>query len=237
MMPDMPPGYHRHAVRIENVTIRKGFFGMNTVELAHGYVIEVGTALQVRIDDIDFIFGSAFIGAGEDGRVLISIDEAVDLLKDRLEVGMIVSTYYLADDIYHMFNTRYEGLTEEPQPAMVLQAPKEVLNIERRSQRRINCTLPARVDVRKTLSMNITNINHKGCRITADVEAADVIRLEPSDRVLLRIRAPQAPHGYIVEGQVRNVNQQGDRVEAGVLFDTLPETLKTFIESLTTANG
>lgn len=207
---------------------------MNTVELVHGYALEVGAALQVRIEDIDYMFGSELIGAGEDGRVLITVGAAMEHLQDRIETGMIVSTYYLADDIYHMFNTRFEGLTGDPQPAMVLEAPKEILNIERRSQRRINCTLPARVDIRKTLAMEITNINYKGCRITADAGTAETIRLEPSDRILLRIRVPDAPHGYIVEGQVRNVHQRGDKVEAGVLFDTMPTTLKTFIESLAT---
>ncbi len=207
---------------------------MHTVELAHGYTLEVGAAIQVRIEDIDFMFGSRLIGAGEDGRVLVSIDEAMDRLEDRLQPGMIISTYYLADDIYHMFNTRFECLSDDPQPVMVLEAPTEVLNIERRSQRRIHCTLPARVDVRKTLAMEIVDINQKGCRITAPAEAAGTVRLESSDRILLRIRAPQSPHGYIVEGQVRNVYRRGETLEAGVLFDTLPETLKSYIESLTT---
>ncbi len=207
---------------------------MHTVELAHGYTLEVGAAIQVRIEDIDFMFGSRLIGAGEDGRVLVSIDEAMDRLEDRLQPGMIISTYYLADDIYHMFNTRFECLSDDPQPVMVLEAPTEVLNIERRSQRRIHCTLPARVDVRKTLAMEIVDINQKGCRITAPAETAETVRLESSDRILLRIRAPQSPHGYIVEGQVRNVYRRGEILEAGVLFDTLPETLKSYIESLTT---
>ena len=207
---------------------------MHTVELAHGYTLEVGAAIQVRIEDIDFMFGSRLIGAGEDGRVLVSIDEAMDRLEGRLQPGMIISTYYLADDIYHMFNTRFECLSDDPQPVMVLEAPTEVLNIERRSQRRIHCTLPARVDVRKTLAMEIVDINQKGCRITAPAETAETVRLESSDRILLRIRAPQSPHGYIVEGQVRNVYRRGETLEAGVLFDTLPETLKSYIESLTT---
>jgi hypothetical protein len=129
-----------------------------------------------------------------------------------------------------MFNTRFAKIVAEPLAALALQAPKEVLNIERRSQRRLHCTLPARVDVRKTLALKISDINHKGCRLIAD--AAATVRLEPSDRVLLRIRAPEAPHGYIVEGQIRNVIQKGDQFEAGVLFDTLPATLKSFIESL-----
>ena len=126
------------------------------------------------------------------------------------------------------------ALPAKPLGSLVLQPPTEVLNIERRSQRRLQCTLPARVDVRKTLSLQISDINHKGCRIIAD--AAATVRLEPSDRVLLRIRAPAAPHGYIVEGQIRNVTQIGDQFEAGVLFDTLPETLKAFIETLPAGN-
>lgn len=207
---------------------------MNTIELAHGYVLEVGTALQVRIEDVDVTFESELIGADDDGHILITVDTRIELLQDRLDAGMIVSAYYLADDVYHMFNTRFDRIATEPMPALALEAPKEVLNIERRSQRRIKCILPARVDVRKTLSMEISNINHKGCRITAAAEAAGGIRLAPSDRILLRIRAPEAPHGYIVEGQVRNIYEVDDKIEAGVVFDTLPETLKTYIDSLAT---
>ncbi len=207
---------------------------MKTVELAHGYAIEVGTALQVRIEEIDQAFESEFIGAADDDHILISFDGPMGFAPELLQAGMIVSVYYLADDIYHMFNTRFEKIVAKPLASLSLQTPKEVLNIERRSQRRLHITLPARVDVRKTLALNISDINHKGCRIIADTAAA--VRLEPSDRVLLRIRAPEAPHGYIVEGQIRNVIQKGDKFEAGVLFDTLPETLKTFIESLPAEN-
>jgi hypothetical protein len=203
---------------------------MNTLELAHGYAIEEGTALQVRIEEIDQAFESEFIGAADDDHILISFAGPMGFAPELLQVGMIVSVYYLADDIYHMFNTRFAKIVAEPLAALALQAPKEVLNIERRSQRRLHCTLPARVDVRKTLALKISDINHKGCRLIAD--AAATVRLEPSDRVLLRIRAPEAPHGYIVEGQIRNVIQKGDQFEAGVLFDTLPATLKSFIESL-----
>ncbi len=234
IMPSAPAVLQRHKGTIEKAIAQKGVFGMHTVELAHGYTLEVGAALQVRIEEMDFMFGSQLIGAGEDGRVLVSIDAALDRLAGRLKPGMVVSTYYLADDIYHMFNTRFECLSDDPQPTMVLEAPTEVLNIERRSQRRLACTLPARVDVRKTLPMEIVDINHKGCRITAPADATDSVQLEISDRILLRIRAPQSPHGYIVEGQVRNVYRRGETIEAGVLFDTLPETLKSYIESLTT---
>ena len=207
---------------------------MKTVELAHGYAIEEGAALQVRVEEIDQAFESEFIGAEDDGHILISFDGPMGFAPERLQTGMIVSVYYLADDIYHMFNTRFEKIVAKPLASLSLQTPKEVLNIERRSQRRLHITLPARVDVRKTLALKISDINYKGCRIIADTAAA--VRLEPSDRVLLRIRAPEAPHGYIVEGQIRNVIQKGDKFEAGVLFDTLPETLKTFIESLPARN-
>ena len=81
-------------------TAKKGVFVMQTVELAHGYSLEVGAAIQVRIEDIDFMFGSRLIGSDKDGRVLVSTDDAMDRLEGRLRPGMIVSTYYLADDIY-----------------------------------------------------------------------------------------------------------------------------------------
>lgn len=207
---------------------------MDTLELAHGYALAVGTALQVRIEELDYMFGSEFIGAGDDGHVLLAFDDMAEALQERLNVGMALSIYYLGNGIYHMFRTRFERWVDDPRPAMVLQAPTEVLNIERRSQRRIKCTLPAQVDIRKTLSMEIVDINHKGCRVVTDNAASNAVGLNPGGRIRLRIRAPQAPHGFIVEGQVRNVRPEGEKVEAGVSFDTLPETLKLFIESLAT---
>lgn len=215
----------------------KGDLRMNTVELAHGYALAVGTALQIRIEDLDYMVGCEFIGAGDDGQLRLALDDAAEAQPGRLKPGMVLSAYYLGDGVYHMFSSRFERFVDDPRPAMVLQVPQEVLNIERRSQRRIKCALPARVDIRKSLAMEITDINHKGCRVEVDAASSDAVRLEPSDRIRLRIRAPEAPHGFIVEGQVRNVQAQGEKLQAGVSFETLPETLITFIESLAAEDG
>jgi len=50
--------------------------------------------------------------------------------------------------------------------------------------------------------------------------------------VRLRLRAPGSQHGYIVEGQVRNVVSRKMVQEAGIRFDNLPEILRNFIETL-----
>ncbi len=72
---------------------------MNTIELAHGYAIEEGTALQVRIEEIDQAFESEFIGAADDDHILISFDGPMVFAPELLQAGMIVSVYYLSDDI------------------------------------------------------------------------------------------------------------------------------------------
>lgn len=203
------------------------------VEIAKGYNIAVGTPLQIRIEGIDFTFSSTFAGVAEGGLLLIAFDPHMSLFQARLKPGDFFSAHYMSgDDAYHLFKARFDGLTTGLPPQIILQHPQEVMNIERRSMKRLDCAFEARVDIRKSLEVRVRDINQNGCRLVADLGHKDAPYLSPSDRVRLRLRAPEAQHGYIVEGQVRNVVVRDDKLEAGVLFDTLPETLRSFIDSL-----
>jgi hypothetical protein len=203
------------------------------VEIAKGYRIAVGTPLQIRIEGIDFTFNSAFAGVADGGHLLIEFDPHMSLFQARLKPGDFFSAHYMSeDDAYHLFKARFDGLTTGLPPRVILLHPQEVMNIERRSLKRLDCTVDARVEIRKSLEVHLRDINQQGCRIVADLGHKDAAYLSPSDRVRLRLRAPEGQHGYIVEGQVRNVVVRDDKLEAGVLFDTLPETLRTFIDSL-----
>jgi hypothetical protein len=203
------------------------------VEIAKGYRIAVGTPLQIRIEGIDFTFNSTFEGVADGGHLLIEFDPHMRLFQTRLKPGDYFSAHYLSeDDVYHLFKARFDGLTTGLPTQVILQHPQEVMNIERRSMKRLDCTVEARVEIRKNLEVHLRDINQKGCRLVADLAHHDIAYLSPSDRVRLRLRAPEGQHGYIVEGQVRNVVVRDDKLEAGVLFDTLPETLRTFIDSL-----
>jgi hypothetical protein len=88
------------------------------------------------------------------------------------------------------------------------------------------------MDIRKSLEGHISDISPKGCRIEMTRGEVGDIPLEIGDRVRLRLRAPGSQHGYIVEGQVRNVARNEQATEAGVRFDNLPEILRNFIDTL-----
>jgi len=205
---------------------------MEKVQIGEGVSVEVGARLRVQIEGIDFIFTSRFLGTFDTDDVLISLDPRMEHFESRLEAGMVFSASYLADDVYHQFHARFERLITDPIRAVVLNTPDEVLNIEQRMLPRTPCTVPVRVDIRKTLEGTISDINPKGCRIEMPPGEKGRIPLEVGDRVRLRLRAPGSQHGYIVEGQVRNVLHQEQTMEAGVRFDNLPEILRNFIETL-----
>jgi hypothetical protein len=205
---------------------------METVQLGEGVSIEVGAGLRVQVDGIDFIFTSRFLGTFDTDDVLISLDPRMEHFESRLEPGTVFSASYLAEDVYHQFRARFERLITDPIRAIVLNTPDEVINIEQRMLPRTPCSVPAKVDIRKTLVGTISDISTKGCRIEMPVEDNDSIPLEVGDRVRLRLRAPGSQHGYIVEGQVRNVVSSELVREAGIRFDNLPEILRNFIETL-----
>jgi hypothetical protein len=205
---------------------------METVQLGEGISIGVGVALRVQIEGIDFTFTSRFLGTFDTNDILISLDPRLEHFEKRLEPGVLFSANYLADDVYHQFRARFERLITDPIRAVVLNTPDEVLNIEQRLLPRTACSVPARMDIRKSLEGLISDISPKGCRIEMTRGEAGDIPLEIGDRVRLRLRAPGSQHGYIVEGQVRNVARSEQATEAGVRFDNLPEILRNFIDTL-----
>jgi len=206
---------------------------METVQLAEGVAIAVGAGLKVKVEGIDFTFTSRFLGAFDTDDILISLDPRLEHFEARLQSGIVFAADFLADEVYHRFRARFERLITEPVRAVVLNAPEEVINIEQRMVPRTPCSVPARVDIRKSLAGTISDISHKGCRIELPAGSMGRIPLEAGDRVRLRLRAPGSPHGYIVEGQVRNVTHSEVTAEAGVRFDDLPQMMRDFIETLT----
>lgn len=206
---------------------------METVQLGEGISITVGAGLSVKVEGIDFIFTSRFLGTFDTEDVLISLDPRMEHFEARLEEGILFSANFLFDDAYYQFRARFERLISEPVRAVVLNSPEEVLNIEQRLLPRTACSVPARVDIRKTLEGTISDISPKGCRIELPAGSIGRAPLEVGDRVSLRLRAPGSQHGYIVEGQVRNIAHSEVTSEAGVRFDDLPHILRDFIETLT----
>lgn len=206
---------------------------VETVQIGEGIAIEVGTGLRVQVDGIDFIFTSRFLGTFDTHDVLISLDPRMEHFEARLEPGVVFCANFLAEDVYHQFRARFERLITDPIRAVVLNTPEEVINIEQRLLPRTACSVPVRVDIRKTLEGTISDISSKGCRIVMPAGNNGRMPLAVGDRVRLRLRAPGSPHGYIVEGQIRNITHNDLETEAGVRFDNLPEILRSFIESLT----
>mgnify|MGYP006290235531 CR=1 FL=1 len=206
---------------------------METVQLGEGVAIAVGAGLKVKVEGIDFTFTSRFLGAFDTEDVLISLDPRLEHFEARLQTGVLFSADFLAEDVYHRFRARFERLISEPVRAIVLNAPEEVINIEQRMLPRTPCSVPARVDIRKSLAGTISDISHKGCRIELPLGSMGGIPLEVGDRLRLRLRAAGSQHGYIVEGQVRNVTHSEMVAEAGVRFDDLPQMMRDFIETLT----
>jgi hypothetical protein len=206
---------------------------VETVQLGEGIAIEVGAGLRVQVEGIDFTFTSRFLGTFDTKDVLISLDPRMEHFEARLDPGIVFSANFLADDVYHQFRARFERLITDPIRAVVLNTPEEVLNIEQRMLPRTLCAVPVRVDIRKTLEGTISDISPKGCRIAMPVGNDGRMPLLVGDRVRLRLRAPGSPHGYIVEGQIRNINHSELETEAGIRFDNLPEILRNFIETLT----
>ena len=205
---------------------------METVQLGEGVSIEVGTGLRVEVEGIDFTFTARFLGTFDTNDVLISLDPRMEHFESRLEQGTLFSASFLADDVYHRFRARFERMITDPVRAIVLNSPDEVINIEQRMLPRTPCSVAAKVDIRKTLQGTINDISSKGCRIEMPNSENGRIPLEIGDRVRLRLRAPESQHGYIVEGQVRNIVNTELVTEAGIRFDNLPEILRNFIETL-----
>jgi len=194
--------------------------------------IELGTALFLEPKDPGRSVSSELIGM-QVGKYLIVQMADHNWEKEPLSQGEQLGVKYILSDDVFGFKSRIIQTIQYPDHLLFLEYPREVESCNIRTQKRVECFLPIRINLDKAwLDGMITNINNKGCLCTVDNCASPNCSI--ATPVLL-----QLPYGQFeslsIKGEIKNSRQEGGQTRFGILFNDLEIFSKKVLSTLVPA--
>ena len=198
--------------------------------------IELGTQLQIEIEGIAFRFKSELIGMESGGYLILKIplipDEApVGNIKHKLFPGMQIVVRYLHKGTVFGFRSQLIDAIFSPQRLLFLKYPQIVERYDLRSDKRVDCILPA-ILILDDLEIGgtILDINKKGCRyLSKEVRDLKSLSAQIDEDATLRCLFPGIEGERIISGNVKNIQQDRQGVSLGIQFREMPADIKDII--------
>ena len=193
--------------------------------------IELGTALLLEPQGVDTSISSQLTGM-QVGKYLIAQISPGDTAGYVFETDQIVHVKYILSNDVMGFKTRIIQILESPDYLIFMEYPQEVKSVNIRADKRMECFLPVRLEIRdQMLPGHVIDINTGGCGCLCHApawEAAQGVRGTPLN---LHLAYGQF-ESLTLKGEVRSQRQDGSQVTLGILFDKLDGFSQKVISSL-----
>jgi len=194
--------------------------------------LELGTALQLSPDDPDRAVSGELIGMRVGQYLIVRVSEknwhkATPVPDESLQVR-----YILSDDVLG-FKTRILRTVQNPDYLIFLAYPQDVESCNIRSEKRVECFLPARMILdNHPMDTIVININKSGCLAQVeDCPKLDCCRLTP-----VTIKLPYGQFDTLtLEGDIRTETRKGNQAKFGILFQDLDGFSKKVLATLVPA--
>ena len=154
--------------------------------------------------------------------------------------GDSIMVRFLADGTIFGFRTEILSLVTKPAPLLVLNYPDTIEKRELRKDKRINCLLPARLEVAEVFFPSmVTDLSRSGCRLAAKLQGNEVLTGIPKESLLvLHLNLSNESGGYALPVLVKNVQYTNEAVTLGLSFQDPDPAAQQGIDSyLLTAEG
>jgi hypothetical protein len=211
--------------------------------LTHGnrLAIELGTELYLDISGLGQHLKSALIGMEAGKFFIIRIPQTVSptAVMGALVPNTRAVVRYLYHGIVFGFETHIIQATMAPIPLLLLAYPKEIAEKNIRKFRRINCFLPAVININEqTIEGTITDISSRGCNWHAKREKlgnANDLLDGHNMNLILDVQLPGIEDVLRLQGQERSVRKDDSMIDVGIEFTELDQqhhdTLTAFIKT------
>jgi c-di-GMP-binding flagellar brake protein YcgR len=188
---------------------------------------DIGSMLQVQLLHHSDRIHSKFIGM-DPGRYLIAAvpnhhESHMNFSKDDLIV-----VRYMAGGTIYGFESKVMGVVQQPSCILFMKYPDKITSCEVRNQTRFDCTFYCEAHIKEeSYSGLLTNISLGGCQYVTnrlDEEKAETIVL--GDIITLNFNSIDGEFFKSVPVEVRNIRRYNNRVEIGLRFISLNDTMK-----------
>ena len=195
--------------------------------------IELGTQLEIEIEGVPTRIKSSLVGIEPDKYLIIKAPEAAlpDSIKNKLFRGNQIVVRYLCKGTLFGFRSQLVQVTSTPIRLLFVEYPKTIEAHDLRSHERIDCFLPAKIEIKDEVKNGlILDISEGGCRyLIKSSEGEKLPSVHLYELISLRCQFPGTESEQVVSGEVRNVGMDKQKAVLGIQFHEIAPGLQNII--------
>lgn len=197
-------------------------------------LLGMGTDLLVDISGVQVRLKSMLVGMKPDQYLIIETPKAKGI-EANLRAGNDMTIIFICNGIVHGFRSSIMSAIESPARVVFITFPDYVETHELRQSRRVNCYLPAEMNMAGDeikYDGVILDISRLGCNFTTfTIPRRNSRLLQLGGKVDLTFDLPGVEGKRAISGEIMNLNLDDRTTSVGVRFDAMGDDLEKKIES------
>jgi c-di-GMP-binding flagellar brake protein YcgR len=188
--------------------------------------IETGTTLLIDIEGFECSFKSLFVGMKFNEYIVVTPPSPEASDKAKIPEGAFLNVRYLCGGKSFSFQTRLIKMASNPVDLLLLSFPESIKSGEKRSQKRINCFLSAKVEFKtgekgEVIHGVIKDISKTGCRFQFTVPESKKDLFKVDEEAILRCHFPGISGEQSALGKFIDVLNLNGEISVGIQFSTM----------------
>jgi c-di-GMP-binding flagellar brake protein YcgR len=186
--------------------------------------IQIGAALTVRLEGQETSFTTFFVGEKTDEHIVLVFPKELSLPIEDPDGMLEVSVQYSERGLRYEFKTRILEILDKPTDLIVLEYPTKIHPIEKRSLKRINCLVSAKLEIEFDDQSHpvvgvIENISKTGCLCIIKKMEDGKEPFSLGDLISLKCQFPGLAGEQMANGKVVHLQEKQKDIYAGIQFD------------------
>jgi c-di-GMP-binding flagellar brake protein YcgR len=200
------------------------------------FFFPVGLPVQIEISGVSIKMSSVSVGYLTDNCLIIKYPStgAFGSIASRLFKGNKVTVRYISDGDVLGFQSELLATISEPVKLLFVAYPTLIARRSLRSSRRVECYLPADLNVERAKNGDIvrdgivTDISGMGCNLNMVKESPDRVLpdVRVNDSVVLHLQLPGMENRIDLSGNIRNIQRDSQKISMGIQFNDIDEEKK-----------
>lgn len=185
--------------------------------------IQIGAEVSVTLKNGKTVSAN-YIGAKDKSHIVLTFSGDNSNYFHKTEEPEKICVEYSDNGVRYEFNTIIIEVLDEPVYLVVLEYPREIKKVNKRSTDRINCLISAKLDTVPEQEISpvlgvIENINKTGCLcILKELEGGEV-SLSKGDRVNIACQFPGLVGEQTAGGRIARIKKEKKDIVIGIHFD------------------
>jgi len=192
------------------------------------YEIELGTPLQIQLENMPDRFKSVLVGI-DPGQYMIIRQPLVKNAQTFFAPGKTVIVRFLHRGSVYGFQTEIISEVKVPAALLFIQYPVKIEDHNLRNHKRIDCYLPSHLRVGKmALNSLIIDLSKGGCQVAIEISEMEGISnpMDVDQQVNLSFCLPGLAGEINLEGVVKKILNDKNQVRIGMKFNEIDAKYK-----------